>query len=554
MATTDSKEEVPISEKNPVEKDSVGKSTTSESRAELEERYDIVEVLQQANHITKTYANGITLGIRFNPISEARTVHADMVYVLDWRRAMFPRNSTAMKSAILDIIDRDTEDVFRDFGLQDRLAVMIRKTTKGAVSLRVLKQERGEKKSFLHETRSVYVVTRDTAPPVDLSWLTDPGRVVDADNFLLARKSDIRSVTPEIEKRIESQKWDILQSGLEFSWAGLLSALFTVISAGTTIYAYLTHVSSIWFSFIATILGLAACLGSIVLARKRVSEFNEIMTRERDDIARVGDDHRIQKTKLNNQNILDTLRTMRFVISPLMGRMIGALNVGDFEGAYLAAETVLDEVVRLSPYEEMEKKPDSGLNKFLTLFQYLDPEYDEASLSMVYVAFSDPKSDIVESEHILDHTSVLLEALYRSGIIPPESKAQMDEMLSNRGLKEFKGKLDATLADSDEPDLESLDAVHEETDRDDLDALESKVLVMMEKEEPLPRPMPADGEVYYEEGSSIPVIIAKTADVAGSEPDEDDSSKEEEEPPVDETAAHVVERMKEVNIDSKGGE
>ncbi len=554
MVTTDTKEELPISEENPTEEDLVGKSTTSESRVELEEKYDIVDVLQQANHITKTYPNGITLGIRFNPISGARTVHADMVYVLDWRRATFPRNSTAMKAAILEVIDRDTVDVFRDFGLEHRLDVLERRTTKGSVSLRVLKQERGERKSFFHETRSVYVVTKDTAPPVDFSWLTDPGRVVGADNFLLARKSDIRSVTPEIEKRIESQKWGVLQSGIEFSWAGLLLAVFSMISAGTAFYAYLKQIASIWFPLAAAIAGVSACLGSVILARRRISEFNELLSIEREDIERVGDDHRIQKTKLSNQNLLDTLRTMRFVISPLMGRVVGSLNVRDLKGAYLAGETVLDELVRLSPYEEMEKKSDSGLNKFLTLFQYLDPEYDEAALSMAYVAFSDPSSGIIESGRIIDYASILLEGLYRSGIIPPESKAQMDEKLSERGLKEFKGKLDATFAELGEPDIETAEAVHTETDEDDIDALESHVLGLMEEDEPLPKPVSPDGEVYYEEGSSIPVIFARTADRGPLQRAEDNLSTNGNVSPTDETSAHVVERMIKGNSGSKRGE
>jgi len=553
MATTDTKEEVPVSEKNPVEEGVADKSIHSEHRTEIEEKYDIVDVLKQANHITRTYPNGLTLGIRFNPIAGARTVHADMVYVLDWRRAMFPRNSTAMKAAILEVIDRDTVEVFRDFGLEHRLDIMERRTTKGSVSLRVLKQESGERKSFLQETRSVYVVTKDTAPSIDFSWLTDPGRVVGADNFLLARRSDIRSVAPEIEKRIESQKWDVLQSGIEFSWAGLLSAIFGMISAVTTLYAYLTQVASIWFSLIATMAGFSACLGSIILARKRVSEFNELLGSERNDIERVGDDYRIQRTKMKNQNLLDTLRTMRFVISPLMGRVVGSLNVRDFEGAYLAAETVLDELVRLSPYDEMERKSDSGLNKFLTLFQYLDPEYDEAALSMAYVAFSDPSSGIIESGRIIDHASVLLEGLYRSGIIPPESKAQMDEILSDRGLKEFKGKLDATLAVPEKPVIDILEPVHEETDEDDIDALESHVIDLMEEDESLPRLKSVESEVYYEEGSRIPVIFAETADAEDSEPEEDDSSNEEMEFPDDETATLVVERMKKDKSGSKGG-
>lgn len=551
MATTDIKEEVSVPEKKSVEEDEVERSTATEG-LDKEEEYDIVNALEQANHITKTYPNGLTIGVRFNPISGAKTVHADMVYVFDWRKAMFPRNSMALKAAILEVFERKTQDVFRDFGLEHRLDVIERRTTKGSVELRVLGQEKGGRSSFLQETRTIYVVTKDTAPIVDFSWLTDPGRIVGAENFLVARKSDIRSVVPEIEKRIEGRKWDLLQSGIEFSWAGILSAIFALISATTVFYSYMTQASSIVFPMIAAIAGFSASLASIILGRRRVTEFNMMLSRESEDIMRVGDDYRIETTKRNNQEILDTLRTMRFVVSPLMGRVVGSLNIRDFEGACFAAEKVLDELVRLSPFEEMEKRTDPGLNKFLTLFQYLDPDYDEATLSMTYVAFTDSNSAIIESGRIIDHTSILLESLYRSGIIPPESKLEMDDMLSERGLKEFKAKLDIDLAHEKETVVEEEKNATSESPDDDISDLDSTFFSLM-KEDGVEPESSSDRESTDSNVDKIPVISAETAEGSDINSGSEDQPENEGVVAIDKTATQVIERIRKKGTDSDGG-
>lgn len=549
MSTTDINEKVPVPEEKTVEEDKVIRSTATECLEK--EEYDIVNALEQANHITRTYSNGLTLGIRFNPIPGTRTVHADMVYVFDWRRAIFPRNSMALKAAILEVFERNTQDVFRDFGLDHRLDVIERRTTKGSIELPVLSQEKGGKSSFLQETRSIYVVTKDTAPVVDFSWLTDPGRVVGVDNFLLARKSDIRSVVPEIEKRIEKAKWDLLQSGIEFTWAGILSAIFALISALTAFYTYLTQAASILFPIIAAIAGFSACLGSIILGRRKVTAFNMMLTREREEIKRVGDDYRIQQTKKDDQELLDTLRTMRFVVSPLMGRVVGSLHVRDFVGACSAAEKVLDELVRLSPYEEMEKKTDPGLNKFLTLFQYLDPDYDEATLSMTYVAFTDPNSGITESGRIIDHTSILLESLYRSGIIPPESKAEIDAMLSERGLKEFKGRLDTDLADANETVVEVDTSMVSDSDGDTAD-FDTRFFALMD-EDRVASESNSDEASTESDAAKMPVIFAQTAEISDAQTNSSDSPEIEENIPMDKTANQVIERIKTKGTDSEGG-
>jgi hypothetical protein len=175
------------------------KETKDEPIAEKEE-YDIESALKLTEHFTSTYPNGLTLGVRMEAVPGTRGVHVDVVFVLDLRRAEFGKGGLAMRAAVLETVNRNLERVLRDVGLDEFLSEHNVLTPFGRVRLPLMRGMTNGATSLMHETRTIYVITENAKPSADLTWLTEKGRIVTADQFALIRQSDARSRLPDLKK------------------------------------------------------------------------------------------------------------------------------------------------------------------------------------------------------------------------------------------------------------------------------------------------------------------------------------------------------------------
>ena len=98
------------------------KEIKKEPTEEREEEYDIVTALKLTEHFTSRYPNGLTLGVRMEGVPGTRGVHVDVVFVLDLRKAEFGGGGLAMRSAVLETVNRDLERVLSDVGLNEFLS------------------------------------------------------------------------------------------------------------------------------------------------------------------------------------------------------------------------------------------------------------------------------------------------------------------------------------------------------------------------------------------------------------------------------------------------
>ena len=105
----------------------------------------------------------------------------------------------------------------------------------GRVRLPLLRGSAGKTESLIHETRTVYVITEGTKPTMDLNWLTDTGRVVTPEEFVLIRRSDARSSLPELKKSVLTNKWALLQNGVSRGWFGILALAGLIIGIAASL-------------------------------------------------------------------------------------------------------------------------------------------------------------------------------------------------------------------------------------------------------------------------------------------------------------------------------
>ncbi|MFX1560152.1 MAG: hypothetical protein ACFFBL_06170, partial [Promethearchaeota archaeon] len=236
-------------------------------------KHDISNALEVTGHFTTRYPNGLTLGVKLQAVPRTRGVHVDVVYVLDLREAEFGKSGLAMRAAVLESINRPLPRVMGDVGLEEFMSEQAVLTPWGRIRLSLLRGSTEKSVSLIHETRTVYVITEGTKPTMDLTWLTDSGRVVTPEEFVLARRSDARSALPDLKKSILASKWELLESGLTRGWFGIL-ALAGLIIGVATVFSVLTVGSG---SLIIPILvsALSGLVGGWLLqsSRKSINRF-----------------------------------------------------------------------------------------------------------------------------------------------------------------------------------------------------------------------------------------------------------------------------------------
>ncbi len=435
---------------NKIKEDKEIKNETTEEK----EDYDIETALKLTEHFTSKYPNGLTLGVRLDAVPGTKGVHVDIVFVLDLRKAEFGKGGLAMRAAVLETVNRDLERILSDVGLAGFLREQSVLTPFGRVRLPLMRGMKNDSLSLMHETRTVYVITESAKPSADLSWLTETGRIVTADQFALIRQSDARSKLPDLKKSVEGSKWNLLETGISRGWFGVLSLLALAIGLSSLIAVILAGSGSMLIPVIAS--AAAGAVGGWLLSSSRnsISSFVETLSREQEQLRTVGDSSRITKSIEENEEKLQLIGHVNFVISPLVAEAAAAMKNSNLEKTVNISCTVLDECVRLSPAEASSKSllmGDSGLRKFIGLFEYLGGNVEEEKLALGYVGLTGHLLRPINFGEAVSHLTELVNSLYNIGALRPDIKEGIDDHLNFGSMKETEEAFAKELAK--EPDL-----------------------------------------------------------------------------------------------------
>jgi len=405
------------------------------------EYYDLVNALVATEHLTNVYSNGLVLGIRTTGIPRTRGVHVEIVHILDLRKAVFGKGSLAMQSAVLESVNRELSDLMRDVGLAEQLENVSPRTPWGRVPLYTLQSPSGKHKSLIHESRLVYVVSQDVRSSKDLSWLTDPRRVVSIHDFALARKSDARSIMPDLEKSLITDKWDGFSKSVRSGWYGVLAAGASVLGASTALVALLLGSGNLVVPLV--FMGICGTGAGWLLRKSRegLNQFRMAIESEQTRAASLGDRQRVMEAIDSNKEKLRLIGDLNFVISPLMASAAKNLEDGDVDGAVVLAGKILDEVVRLSPELSEDNKGtvtgDAGIERFLGVFHDVGvdlTEAEEVSLALAYTAITGHDTTSLSVDEALRHLTILNTSLFDAGVLSLTVRGSIDDMLNSRAF------------------------------------------------------------------------------------------------------------------------
>jgi hypothetical protein len=383
-----------------------------------------------------------------------RGVHVDVIFVLDLRKAEFGKGGLAMRAAVLETVNRNLERVLGDVGLDDFLQEQNVLTPFGRVRLPLMRGMANGSISLMHETRTVYVITENAKPSADLTWLTETGRIVTADQFALIRQSDVRSRLPDLKKSVQGNKWKQLEAGLARGWFGILSLLALAVGFSSAISVILAGSGSLLIPLIAC--AASGVVGGWLLSTSRnsVSSFVETITKEQEKLRTIGDATRISKSIEENEEKLELIGHINFVVSPLVAEAASAMKSNNLEKTVNLACTVLDECVRLSPAESTSKAlmmGDSGLRRFIGLFEHCGGSIEEEKLSLGYVGLTGHLLRPITFGEVVAHLTELVNSLYNIGAIRPDIKEGIDDHLNFSSMKETLEAFDKAIAE--EPEL-----------------------------------------------------------------------------------------------------
>jgi len=400
---------------------------------------EIADALRRTDHMVANYPNGMTLGIKLEAVPGTRGVHVDIAFVLDLRKATFGKGGLAMRAAVLETVNRDLEKVLGDVGLSEFLHDHAMLTPWGRVHLPLLRGKTRGSLSLVHETRTVYVITETAKPTRDLSWLTETGRIVTADQFPLIRQSDARSKLPDLKKSVQGEKWQLLDSGLTKGWFGVLALVSLAIGLSTSISILVAGSGSLLLP--AIISAVSGLTGGWLLrsSRNSVSSFQETVTAEREQLREIGDATRITHSIEENEERLKLIADLNFIISPLLATIGDAISSSDVNATVNIACSVLDECVRLAPGTSSSSpviRGDDGLRKFIGLFEHLGGNIEETNLALAYVGLTGHLVKSITFAEAVVYLTELNNSLYDLGALKPNIKESLDDRLNRIALKE----------------------------------------------------------------------------------------------------------------------
>jgi len=448
----------------------VDEETTEKGTTQSSNNTGVLETLKLTGHITTDYPNGLTVGVKLGSVPGTRGVHVDVVYALDLRRATIGKGGLAIRAAVLETISRDLDKVLNDVGLGELFHEHAVLTPWGHLRLPLLQGASHGSLSLMHETRTVYVIVENAKPTFDLSWLTDTGRIVTADQFALISQSDSRLKLSDLKKSVGSEKWQLLEMGLAKGWFGILALISLMIGLSTSFAVLLAGSGSF---IMPALVSLASGIVSGWLlhsSRACISAFQERLIREQEQLRELGDSARIRCSIMENKDRLQLIADLNFIVSPLVAAVGTAIAKGDVDAAVSVACSILDECVRLAPHPSDASpviRGDDGLRHFIGLFEHLGGNIEEVSLALAYVGLTGHLTKRITFGEAAAHLTELNNALYDIGALRPSIKEALDDRLNMVALKETVDEIDKETGSAEKPTLASRAKIDEKGVRDE---------------------------------------------------------------------------------------
>jgi hypothetical protein len=212
-----------------------------------------------------------------------------------------------------------------------------------------------------------------------------------------------------------------------------------------------------------------------IISRRHVSLFRTSLDVESAQLSSIGDSKRIVETLQETHSHMTLINDLNFVIPTLVGSAVESLLEGNVNESVHYSSVVLDECVRLAPVGQIHADnpftADKGLSKFIGLFHFLGVHFEdgeEEALALAYSALSGHAESPLTGDEVVTHLTSLSFALFNSGILSPQLKDSMDDLLNGWSMATYKEHLDEELTDDDTE--ESIPEINHDTDAgDDVD-------------------------------------------------------------------------------------
>ncbi|MHA1770726.1 MAG: hypothetical protein ACTSYL_08760 [Candidatus Thorarchaeota archaeon] len=400
---------------------------------------DIETVLHKTGYHSCSFPNGFTFGVKLEGLHGTRGVHVNVVICLDLRVARFGAGGLAMRAAVLETVNRPLNQILMDVGLGGLFQERSILTPRGKIRMPILRSPDGKSSSYVHETRNIYVITDGVRPSIDLSWLTDSKRIVPATEFALLRNSDARAMLPVLTDKIVPDKWAALEHAVKTGWYSAVALAGVLVGTAALANSIGSGVNTFLLPLLLTLVSLVVFLYLFRQSSTAIQSFEGYCVVERQRLAVLGDKNRIDRALRENSSMLSIVGDLNFMISPLMATAAEHLRATNIDGSVSSVCSILDECVRSSPSRispgDTLGGADEGLAKFLGLFESLGVPVEKEHLALAYVAFTGyPVNSLTETE-VAEHIGTLNNSLFDAGILRPQVKESVDDLLNAWAMK-----------------------------------------------------------------------------------------------------------------------
>ncbi len=431
--TSDEQPERKSSDHNMVVMTGVTETGTQSASVGSARSMDIVAALETTGHVVRVMSNGLIVGVCLHGMRDTRSVAVDIAYVLDLRDPTTNRTGLAVQSAVLSVVNRGVDALLHDVGLSVRVRRV--RTIRGSVMLPVIGSRRSGRESMICVTRTAYVVYDGVRPSRDFSWFTKNERIVEASEFALIRRSDIRTNLNAIEHAVDREKWNYLVRSTS-GWYGLIALTLSVLLLSKSIVPVMYSEGEF---LVTAAVGIVSFIIGLQLVRVASRTFTQFIDRLRIETVRLdslGDTNRLLAASKQNEQMFRLVTELNFLVSSLAADAASALVEGDLSRSVRSLSSVIDECVRVSPSIDSlptMRSADEGLRRFMGLFRSLGAiasDEEEAALALAYVVLSGQSGHTLSEADVLRHMTTMNFVLYKAGLLNPSTKDTIDDMLN----------------------------------------------------------------------------------------------------------------------------
>ncbi len=417
---------------------------------------EVMRALRSSGYSATAYPGGIVMGVRLSGVPGSRSVHVDIVSVLDAEGAGLQRHVTpGRRAVILDRVNMPLDELLRDTGLAQETGQWTTLTPWGRVSLETVSPTGSQAGSVPLVTRTVYVVAQDVPPSVDLSWLTTSSRVLSSSEFALALSSDARAVHADVRGVVCPGKWAARTRSVSHGWSGLLALVLAATGLVPVLQGLLSGRAP---DTLASVIVVAASVAALVLlssSRSAMLKFEGARSDELEALYAVADGGRIRDSLSEHSLVGSLVRELTVTVSALMASVCDALCDRDAPLAMRYADAVIDELVRAAGEMALPSGTvglgDRALDMFLSVFHavgVVDPEMDSA-LALAYASLSGSGASPLSEGELVEHLGTLNNALFMGGILSADLKRTLDDTLNDWSMRLVVRELDRALEESD---------------------------------------------------------------------------------------------------------